>query len=440
MSLATPSIPAWLAASLQVLPDTSVPWLRDFRMQQCAAVLQQGLPKRRDERWRQTDLSIFTQTGFHVPENTSKVTCDVIRQIRRIDSDAIFLLFINGCFVPHLSDIHLLPSNAIACSIHDAILQHSALLQAYWQHEVAVQSHPFAGINAALFADGLFLYLPPQCQLSVPVHIVHLVSNQQGVMVHPRNLIVLDEYAQLTIIEEHVHHHASHYWSNSVNTVVAGKRAILEYHKVYKAHPTACYIALTQVEQKQDSRCRFYHFSSQAQVVRDDLIVKLQEKHAECEARGFYGLTQQDQSITHFVEMDHQAPQCKSNMLYKGVLREQSKAAFHGKVLVREQAQKTQAYQANHHLLLTMDAEASSRPELEIYADDVQCKHGATVGQLDADALFYLCSRGVSRQEAVGLLLSGFVEEVFADINPIVAEQIQLLLDEWLQKSHGSEA
>ncbi|OGT38037.1 MAG: Fe-S cluster assembly protein SufD [Gammaproteobacteria bacterium RIFCSPHIGHO2_12_FULL_37_14] len=428
MSEASNALPAWLTDSLQTLPDDQAQsWLVDFRIQQRQIVLQRGLPTRRDERWRQTDISALTQQAFNFAQPQDQLPCQWTQQARLVDSDSIFLLFINGCFIPQRSDIRLLPMGAIACSIKDAIQHHAELVQAHWHHDLSVQHHPFAGLNASLFSDGLFLYLPPQCQLSVPVHIVYLTNHQQNVMMHPRNLIILDDNTKLTIIEEYTHAQSARNWTNSFTTIFVGKQALLDHHKLYK-EDTACHTATTWVEQRQDSRCHFYHVASQAQFARDDLLVSLKEKNAECNTRGFYGLTRDNQSITHYVEIDHQAPQCKSDMLYKGVLCNQSRAAFIGKVLVQQAAQKTQAHQANHHLLLTPDAEASARPELEIYADDVRCKHGATVGQLDADALFYLCSRGVRRQEAIGLLLSGFAEEVFAGVShSAIAQQVKTL-------------
>ena len=188
--------------------------------------------------------------------------------------------------------------------------------------------------------------------------------------------------------------------------------AQLDYYKIQQEGKQAAHIAHTFIQQKQDSSVSAMNFSTGAQFARDDLIISLKESGAECKTSGFYHLFYDNQYIDNHIDIDHVAPRSHSEMLFKGILDHKSRAVFNGRLHVTEGAQKILAYQANHNLLLSNDAEVYSKPELEIYADDVKCKHGATTGQIDQDALFYLQSRGIPHQEAMGMLLQGFAEEV----------------------------
>jgi len=407
------NIPAWLQQTTSVPNQTEPSWFTDFREQQQAAFLQNGLPTRKQERWKYADLSFLTTKQFTLATRaTEDELCDVVHQHRLQKGDSILLVFANGYFMPALSDMTKLPPQVIACSMHEAMQTQSELVQAHGM----LTDHPtqlaFANLNAAVSTDGLFLHVPDNCEVPVALHLLFITVGNQEHISYPRHLFVMGEHSKLTLLEEHFSFAAHAYMLNAVTTVVVGKSAALTHYKIQQDGKQGVHIAHTFVYQQQDSTTSFLNFSLGAQFARDDLVIKLQGAGADCKTGGFYRLHADNQYIDHHVDIEHQAPRSSSEMVYKGVLDNRSRAVFNGRLHVNQGAEKTLAHQANHNLLLSNTAEVYSKPELEIYADDVKCKHGATIGQLDQEALFYLCSRGIARDEAVAMLLQGFADEI----------------------------
>lgn len=371
------------------------------------------LPTRNDERFKYADFSFLAGKTFSAaqPINADDLI-DTVNQHRLRQGNNILLVLVNGYFMPSLSDLHKLPDEVIACSMTKASQQYADAMVANWGKSINIKKHPFAGINAAMCKDGLFLHLPDNCELDASLHVLSIVVDQNEFMTHPWNMLVMGANSKLTLVEEYFSLAKQTYLMNVVTTIVAGKGAHLKHYKIQQEGKGAIHIANTFIQQQQDSRIEFTNFSMGSAFARDDVVALLQEPGANCNTAGFYHLTQDNQYIDHHIDIEHAAPNSNSEMLYKGILENKSRAVFNGSLYVKKDAQKIVAHQANHNLLLSKDAEIYSKPELEIYADDVKCKHGATTGQLDQEALFYMRSRGIPYQDAMSILLQGFAEEI----------------------------
>jgi Fe-S cluster assembly protein SufD len=405
------SMPAWLQTPA---PDAITPsWLADYRQTHWDALQTQGLPTRHHERWKYTDLSFLAKNDFQLAQPSSDTSLASIVSVHQTSTEeTIFLVFINGYFAPHLSDLTRIPTGVVICSMAEAFQQHAALIDAHWPAAICTKRHPFAGMNAAHFSDGMFVYVPAQMDVGVPIHLLSIAANQQSFAAQPRHLIVLGKQSKLTLWEEYAAATSAPYLTNSVTNMVIGEHATLEHYKLQNEQVDAIHMASTFIHQQQDSRVTATYFSAGSQFARDDVMVRLQESGAVCSVAGFYRLRRDEQYVDYHIDIEHAAPRSSSEMLYKGILDKKSRAVFNGRLHVEQNAQKILAYQANHNLLLSNEAEVNSKPELEIYADDVKCKHGATTGQLDQDALFYMQARGIQRVDAVNILLKGFSDEI----------------------------
>ncbi len=403
-------------------------WLRTFREQQLNKFLQRGFPTRREEQWKYTDVTHLKKMSYVENQQTNS-----IHPIPLAMSDAIFLVFIDGYFAAQLSDITLLPKQVLLCSLQQALKSHENLIKPYLTREFDEKQYPFACLNSALLSDGMFLQVPKNISVSAPIQCVYLNTAEKNTVSCPRNIIHVEENSQITIIEEYVGETGNHYFTNAVSEIYAENNARVYYHKIQNESSEATHIANLFLHQKQDSQVKTHTLAVGANLAREDVHVDLRERGAECSLNGFYCLTRDNQHIDSHIHVDHRAAQGKSRMLYKGILDKKSHAVFNGKVFVHKNAQQNNAHQANHNLLLSSLAEINTKPELEIYADDVKCTHGATVGQLDAESLFYLRSRGIKQNEALRLLTYAFAGEVIDHItDKMIQAHVNTILNEKL--------
>ena len=393
-------------------------WLVNFRQQHWTAFLKNGLPTRKDERWKYADL------GFLANQNYAAATqldtdhlIDIIHQHRLQKSEGILLVLVNGYFMPMLSDLVKLPHHVIACGMSEALQLHNDKIKEHLPEKIDVQKYPFGSLNAAMFVDGLFLYVPDKCELAAPIHLLSLTIGEEEFITHPNNMIIVGQNSQLTLVEEYFSLVNQPYMNNVMTSIHVGENAKLEHYKIQQEGKKAAHFANIFVQQKKNSSFSHMNLSFGSVFARDDLVIKLLESGADCHTSGFYHLRHNNQYIDNHVDIDHAAPHSNSDMLYKGIIENKARAVFNGRLYVEKDAQKILAYQANHNLLLSSEAEVYSKPELEIYADDVKCKHGATTGQLDQDALFYLRSRGIPHEEAMSMLLQGFAEEIMQRVS-----------------------
>ena len=288
-------------------------------------------------------------------------------------------------------------------------------------------------LNTAFSQDGIFLYIPENQRLERPIQIVHLLLSDKNQMVHHRNLFVAERNAgaQVIICDHTLSPHM--YLTNSVTEVFAGENSDLDILRLQNEHNNSCQVTNTWIRQARDSRCQHGTVTLHGGMVRNNLHVRMEGEGAETNALGLF-LIDKMQHVDSFTVIEHASPHCTSNQHYKGVLDDDSTGAFNGKIHVYPDAQKTMAYQTNNNILLTDTAKMSSKPQLEIFADDVRCSHGATVGQLDENAMFYLQSRGISRNESRLMLMYAFADEVISRIRqPALQQRISDLVSKRLR-------
>lgn len=391
-------------------------WFADFRVQQFKQFMQQGFPTRRDELWKYTEI-----TENFIPENSG-----IIQEISAIalnDISGIRFVFINGHFSENLSCIKTLPKEVILCTTSQALDSYENRIKSYLLRDFDIKKFPFAKLNSAMMTPGMFLEIPANLIIDTPIQLVFIHTKQNNFMTNPRNIIIAGKQSQVSIIENHFAEQAHGYFTNVVSDIYAAENAHINYYKIQDDDLTATHIANIFIEQQQDSCVKTFSFSKGSRLAREDLSVFQQASGSETYLHGLYSLNQDQQHVDHHVHVDHLATNGTSSMVYKGILDKKSQAVFNGKVHVHPKTQHINAHQENHNLLLSQDAVINSKPELEIYAEDVKCTHGATIGQLDNEALFYLLSRGIEKMAAHKMLIHAFAEEVYNKIEDVTIRQ-----------------
>lgn len=394
-------------------PNFAMPaWMRTSRQFYIDELMAKGLPSKKQEAFRYTDVSNITKhlTSVHVAED-SLATASVVE---KITTESIRLVFINNVFHPQLSDLHLLPKGVIACCFKDALPHHEALLQEVWPNHFDVLKQPFACLNVASFKDGFFLYIPPAVILTVPLHFLHYTTSSNST--HAVNLLMIADNSQVDIFEEFVDEKHLTALHNQLTSILLQKNAVLNHIVLNNGHENALHWLTTTVIEKENAHASFVTCTRGSSFMRHDLTCHLAEPFASCATSAYYHAAQ-NQYVDNHIDILHLAPHTTSDMLFKGTLTDRAKAVFNGRLFVKQNAQKIVAFQANHHLLFSDQAESYSKPELEIYADDVKCKHGATTAAFDQEAIFYLRSRGLSETTAKALLLDAFFASILDRIS-----------------------
>jgi Fe-S cluster assembly protein SufD len=363
------------------------------------------------------------------PAGPQALTEEVLNESFLAGSQACRGMFVNG----RLSEAHctasLLPSGAFVKSLGAALREHPDLLQQHLGSCVRADAPSLEALNMAFWQDGVFVYLPRGAVLAQPIHILYVsLRNGQAVMSHPRNLVVAEEGSQATLIETYLGFGEGRYFTNAVTEVLLGENASVDHYRLQKELHGAVHIGAVQARQKRDSRFSTHSMSVGGGLVRNDVNVLLEGEGARCTLNGLYVATGH-QHVDHHTRIDHARPRASSTEYYKGILDGKSRAVFDGTIVVRPDAQKSDARQTNKNLLLSDDALVDTIPRLEIFADDVKCSHGATVGALDEDAIFYLQSRGLGRSEARNLLTYAFANEM---VEPIRVEKLRTYLSCYL--------
>ncbi|EKD74053.1 MAG: hypothetical protein ACD_45C00096G0002 [uncultured bacterium] len=393
------------------------------------AFLAHGLPNRSNERFKYHDFSFLLKSALanatRLDETAALRECVDAHRLR--EKPSILLVLVNGYFVPALSDLERIPDDAIVTCIHEARTLYPDWVEQYGSLPIDQTKYPFAELNAQSYSDGLFIYLKAGCNLTDPIHLLSIGMNTEAFIAQPHHIIVLDIASRLTLIEEYVSlHDAVSCLTNVLMNVVLKEKTFFNHCKIQNEQSSALHCSNTFIKQKKDSQSVLTHFSKGGVFSREDWMVLLEEMGASCMTAGLYHAKRNHQSVAHYVDIKHAAPACRSDMLYKGIADKKSRAIFDGRLSVDECASKTVATQTNRHLLLSKDAEAYSKPSLEINAQDVSCKHGATTGHLDSEVLLYLRSRGISYQEAIEIFLSGFSEEVIQRVmDPAVRAHVR---------------
>lgn len=408
----------------QHVPADKQSWLQDFRVQQLEAFLRQGFPTRKNELWKYTEIK---PDWFCKPIGGLR---DLSRNVNVLPQAQWVMVFVNGHFSAELSRLKELPEGVIFCSVQQALVQYEQEIKAYLLQAI---DEPFARLNSVFMQDGCFLKIPKNKHIA-PLQIVYLSTQQNNFMINPRNIIAVDQHSHVTLIETYLNEDtAKNYLVNTANDFYLRDNAEVNYYKLQDENLTAAHIGNINVYQQRDSKLTAYFFSKGSNLERETVNVWQQAAGAESHLYGFYAVNGDQQHVDHHLHIDHRATQGKSSMIYKGIINKKSRAVFNGKVYVHEGVKQIDAHQENHNLLLSKDAEVNSKPELEIYSEDVKCTHGATIGQLDDEALFYLRSRGIAKQEANQLLIQAFAEEVY---DKIEHAEIRQYLHECMGQQH----
>lgn len=416
-----------LRSSLQHLyaSHTDAGSLRTNRAKFWDHFLQLGLPERSVESYQYVPLrSLYSGSYGQAP--LSSVTMETLAPFVYPECKDSLILLINGQYVPTHSHRAALPPQAIICTITEAIKTYGSFLNNRWAKILKEETDAFAALNGALHGEGVFIYLPPKLKLAAPIQILHLIdTDNQPAILSPRVHVFAGAQSEATFVSSMGSLSGAGYWVNQLHDFAIEEAASINYTSVTDLPAAAWHFDAFRAHLKKDSLLKCTSVTNGAKTARQDYRVYLQGENSEASLNGLYSLHDQRQAHVH-VFMEHQAPHCRSFQLFKGVLKDASRSSFEGKIFVRAEAQKTDAFQLNNHLLLSDHAIANSKPNLEIFADDVKASHGSTVGQIDQEHLFYLQARGLSEQESKKLLIQGFTREITGLIPiPSVRQQLE---------------
>jgi len=407
-------------------------WLRRLRRQGLARFEERGFPTIHDEAWRNTNVAPIVNVEYRpAAVGTDALRLEELPPPARIDLGGPRLVFVNGEFAPDLSRIPALPDGVWVGSLAQAIEQFPELLRTELDNAGSPATAAFESLNTALLEGGAVVRLGDGVKLGEPVQLIFAAGQTDAATAnHPRTLIVIGKHSRLEIVETFVGLGPHAYLTNAVCQLRVGEDSRVDHYRVQLESEHAFHLSTWNSHQQRNSRYVSHNVNLGGQLVRHDLRAVLGGEGATCTLNGLT-LTRGRQHVDNHTVIDHVKPHCASRELYKGILDDHSRTVFSGRIIVRPQAQKTDAKQSNPNLLLASSALAQTRPQLEIYADDVKCTHGATIGQMDPDAMFYLRSRGIEQTVARNLLIEAFAGEVLERIEiPALNESLaQLLAD-----------
>jgi Fe-S cluster assembly protein SufD len=397
--------------------DDSLRALRVAAMDRFAEI---GFPTLRDEEWRFTPLTKLAEVPFQPaePGRALEMEEDELAALLPPTGPSKQITLVGGEFAPRLSNSANLPAGVVMGSLAAALRSRRELVEPHLAKYVRLGNAPFAALNTAFLSDGLFVYLPRGTVLREPLHLVYVsLAGDEPTVFHPRTLIVCESNAQATIVQSYlgVDRGEAVTFTNAVTEIVLGPNSQIDHCKIQRETTKAFHFETLQIQHERDSRFVSQAINLGGGLVRNEINALLAGEGCECTLNGLY-VASGTQHIDNRTTIDHAKPHCASHELYKGILDGKAKGVFNGKIFVRQDAQKTDAKQTNKTLLLSDDATINTKPQLEIFADDVKCTHGATIGQLASEAIFYLRSRGIGLEQARAILTYAFAEDVLQRI------------------------
>ncbi|HTY87739.1 MAG TPA: Fe-S cluster assembly protein SufD [Candidatus Acidoferrum sp.] len=406
-------------------------WLAPLRRAGIARFAELGIPTLQDEDWRFTNLAPIAKLPLQPAAGPSDDAA-----ARAVLAKYIFgrlpgarLVFVNGQYSAALSFVRGLPAGVRVSNLTVALVADSELIKNQFSRHALTDDNAFAALNQAFFTDGGFVHVPAGVSVAEPIQLVFVATaRRNGETIQPRNLILAGANSRATIIESYLSADNTAYFTNAVTEIVAAADAALEHVKFQDEAAAAFHLATIAGELGRTSNVNVHSFALGAKLSRNNIRTKLAGEGLECILNGLY-LTRGEQLADHHMIVEHAQPHCASHEYFNGILDDQSKGVFHGRILVREIAQKTDAKQTNKNLLLSNDATADTKPQLEIYADDVKCTHGATIGQLNEESIFYLRTRGIGADNARRMLIHAFAGEIIARVrHDAVREELDKLV------------
>ena len=403
--------------NIKRISENSAPLINSFRKDAIAGFMKTGIPTRRNEAYKYTNLDPWFNheyTSYFIPDKSDlakagEFSCDVT------DLDAYNLILYNGFYLTNNGNISELPGGIKIGSLKEAARKSEDLIGKHYGKYLNGNNDGLVHLNTAMASDGVCIYIPEGTTLDKPVQVVNLVQADEDMFSQHRNLIIVEKNADFTLIVCDHTLSPKKFLTNAVTEVYVGENAHFDIMRVQNEHNDACKITHTFIHQEKNSRVTSNNITLHGGLVRNNTYHYLNGEGADSNSYGLF-LADKWQHVDNYVSVDHVFPGCTSNQLFKGVLDEMATGAFNGKIYVHKDAQKTMAYQRNNNILMTDNAKMDTRPQLEIYADDVKCSHGATVGRLDDDALFYMQSRGINKRDALLMLMFGFAHEVIRNI------------------------
>ena len=419
-------------ADFQALGQAAEPqWLRELRNAAWERFRDVGFPtaRRGNEKWKYTNVApiangTFSYSADQVPPAISP---EQVKASAPWRDEWTNLVFVNGRFTPSLSS-PMSGDGLKAMNLADAVRgsgKEAALAREHLARYASPDDDAFTALNTAFAQDGAFIYTAPNARPENPVHVVHITDAGQPIVSHPRTLAVAGTNSSLSLLESYVSRSAGKHFTNSVTEVVLQDGAHIAHSRTVMEGQAPFHVGSTHVDMTRDSNFESRCFSRGSALNRQNLTVLLDGPGTYCDLKGLY-LTNDGEHVDHYVNIDHAKPHTTSRLYYKGILDGRSRAVFGGTVLVREDAQKSDAQQSDKNLLLSPEAEVDSKPALLIYADDVSCAHGATAGNIDKDTVHYMRSRGLDLDEASRLLIHGFAREI---IDTATVEPVREFLD-----------
>ncbi|WP_250433350.1 Fe-S cluster assembly protein SufD [Hanstruepera flava] len=425
MDLKEKLVSSFMAFENQIDIDSPV---HDVRSEAIKTFEQEGFPTKKQEAWKYTSLkSIINQDYSVFPKQENALEYRDIKKYFIHDIDSYKIVFIDGKYSSHLSQTTHEGFDVCLMSAALNKPKYRLVIENYFNKAATKDS--LSSLNTAFASEGAFIHIKKNKLVEKPIQILHFSSgDESALMLQPRNLVVVDENAHVQIIERHQSLTDNPVLTNSVTEIFANKRAIIDYYKVQNDRETASLIDNTFISQKQESHCSVHTFSFGGKLTRNNLNFFQNGERIDSTLKGVT-IIGNKQHVDHNTLVHHIEPNCESHQDYKGIFGDNATGVFNGRVIVNKEAQKTNAFQSNNNILISDKASINTKPQLEIFADDVKCSHGCTIGQLDESAMFYMRSRGIPEKEAKALLMYAFSNNVLSSVKiPEIKQRITKII------------
>lgn len=407
-------------------------WLARLKKAAIARFEVLGFPTTRHEDWKYTNLSQLSKSSFRSAAAVAEPGISGLEAIAFAELDCPRITFVNGRYEARLSTLSNLPEGVEVLPLSEALQSRQDVVEAHLARYADYQDHVFSALNTAFVEEGAFIRIPDHLVLENPIHFLYIVSGADSLVTHPRNLVLVGADSQVKIIEGYASTDSEGHFTNAVTEIALDQAAVVDHVKLQTETQSAFHISRTQIRQERDSSYSNHNIVLGAALARNNIHDVMEGEGCSCTLNGVY-IVGGRQHVDNFTVMEHAKPHCGSREHYKGILDGKAKGVFHGRIIVRKDAQKTDSEQTNNNLLLSDNALVNTKPQLEIYADDVKCTHGATIGQLEEEQLFYMRARGIPEKAARGMLIYAFAAEVIDKVgfSPIRQKMREYLAD-WL--------
>jgi Fe-S cluster assembly protein SufD len=437
--IATERNTSWLQAFEEVDRNKNGPvWLRGLRQKAFARFWELGFPTVHDEDWRFTNVTPIANVPFELAQSGVLVSATDL-QPYCLEEAACRLVFVNGRFAPELSETGALPDKVSVNSLSAGLSRGGTDVERHLARYEEFHDDAFTALNTAFLEEGAYVSIPRNILVEKPIYLLYVsAGGEKPQMIHPRNLIVVGEQSQATIVEDYVSLGTGEFFSNVVTELIVAESSVVEHYLVEREDRQASNVSTLRIQQGRAANVASHSVLLGGALVRNNVHPVLEGEGGECLINGLF-IGGGRQHMDNYMKVEHRAPHCGSRQFYNGILDQQAHGVFHGRIIVHKGAQKTDAKQTNRNLLLSDHAQIDTKPQLEIYADDVKCTHGATIGQIDEAALFYLRSRGLPEREARGLLLFAFANESLDRMHSAgVRAWLARAVDAWLPRERGA--